>query len=94
MLPEKETVEKQPESVPEVNIEEDLTWYAQEIPNGFQLVDKSPKVRLKMYRTQQQDVYLAEGESLNGVVYREGGTWYLDYYKEGQLVHKTLKIKF
>ena len=94
ILPHKETIEIQQESVPTENIEEDLTWYAQEIPNGFQLVDKSPKVRLKLYRTQQEGVYLAEGESLNGVVYSEGGTWYLDYYQEGKLVHKPLKLKF
>lgn len=94
LLPQKEIVEIQPGSVPSKNIEEDLTWYAQEIPNGFQLVDRSPKVRLKLYRTQQEGVYLAEGESLNGVVYSEGGIWYLDYYKEDQLVHKALKIKF
>lgn len=94
ILPEKETVEIQPESTPPMNMEEDLTWYAQEIPNGFQLVDRSPKVRLKIYRTQQEEVFIAQGESLNGVVYSEGGTWYLDYYKEGKLVHKALKIKF
>ena len=90
----KEVVENQPESLPSKNIEQDLTWYAQEIPNGFQLVDRSPKVRLKLYRTQQEGVYLAEGESLNGIVYNKDGTWYLDYYQEGNPVHKALKIKF
>ncbi len=93
-LPSEEVTRPQSVTVPLVIVEEDLTLYAQEIPNGFQLVDRSPKVRLRLYRTAQEGVFLAEGESVSGVVYSEGDTWYLDYYRDEKLVHKALKIKF
>ncbi|MBT8312219.1 MAG: hypothetical protein HKP23_05210, partial [Flavobacteriaceae bacterium] len=55
---------------------DELTWYAQEIPNGFQLVDKSPKVRLRLYHSKQTGVFLAETDTQHGIVYLEGDTWY------------------
>ncbi|MBT8205232.1 MAG: hypothetical protein KJO20_07650, partial [Eudoraea sp.] len=73
---------------------DELTWYAQEIPNGFQLVDKSPKVRLRLYHSKQTGVFLAETDTQHGIVYLEGDTWYFDYYEQGTLVHKPLNIKF
>ena len=69
-------------------------WYAQEIPNGFQLVDSSPKVRLRIYHTQKEGIFLAKGEDYEGVVYNDQGSWYLDYYLNGELVHQVLNIKF
>jgi hypothetical protein len=38
------------------------TLFAQPIANGYQLVDSTPKVVLKMYRTSQPDSYSANGE--------------------------------
>ncbi len=74
--------------------EEDLTWYAQKIANGYQLVDKSPKVRLRLFHTKQADVFLAESDAHRGIVYQDNGAWYFDYYLEGKLIHKPLDIKF
>ena len=76
------------------NIVESSLWYAQETPNGFQLVDSSPKVRLRIYQTQKEGVYLARGEANEGVVYQDQGSWYFDHYKDGKLVHQLLNIKF
>jgi hypothetical protein len=73
---------------------DDSLWYAQEIPNGFQLVDSSPKVRLRIYQTQKEGVFLAKGEASEGIVYEDRGNWYYDYYLNGKLVHQMLNIKF
>ncbi|MCW5516773.1 hypothetical protein [Muriicola sp. Z0-33] len=69
-------------------------WYAQEIPNGFQLVDSSPKVRLKMYSTSMPNVYLSENEKGNGLVYQKDGQWILEYYDGAVLKTEKLNIKF
>ncbi|MCE2612946.1 hypothetical protein LVD13_08180 [Flavobacteriaceae bacterium D16] len=76
------------------NTNDSWLWYAQEIPNGFQLVDSSPKVVLRIYQTQKRGVYLAKSEERDGIVYEELGSWYFDYYQDGQLMHQTLNIKF
>ena len=68
--------------------------YAQEIPNGFQLVDSAPKVRLKIYKTSLARVYLSENEKGNGLVYEKNGQWLLEYYDGSNLKLEKLNIKF
>ena len=93
VIEEKEEEVQEMADVKPVAIENSL-WYAQEIPNGFQLVDSSPKVRLRIYQTQKEGVFLAKGEQHQGVVYEDQGGWYFDYYQDGKLVHQLLNIKF
>ncbi len=68
--------------------------FAQPIANGYQLVDTTPKVVLKMYRTSQPDNFTAQGEGKNGVVFKKGGEWFFEYYKDDKLVSEKLNIKF
>lgn len=68
--------------------------YAQEIPGGFQLVDSSPKIKLKLYRTSIPDVFTVTHEKDNGVVFKKDGKWYLEYVWGGQLKTEELNIKF
>ena len=69
-------------------------WYAQEIQNGFQLVDSTPKIRLKIYTTSVPDVYLASNEKGNGLVYQKSGVWFFERYEDGKLKTDVLNIKF
>lgn len=69
-------------------------WYAQAIPNGFQLVDSSPKVVLKLFRSSIANTYLAENETSHGLVYQKNGEWWYEYYSGGQLIAEQLNIKF
>ena len=73
---------------------DNMTWYAQEIANGYQLVDRTPEVRLRLYKTKQNGVFLAENDTRHGIVYLKDSTWYFDYYEQGILIHKPLIIKF
>jgi hypothetical protein len=66
--------------------------YAQEIPNGFQLVDKTPKVRFKLLKTSIPDVYSVAGD--NGVVFKKDGKWFIEYYIGNTLKTQELNIKF
>ncbi len=68
--------------------------YAQEIPNGFQLVDNAPKIRLKLYKTSMPNVYTVKHDKDNGVVYKKDGKWYFEYYSGNTLKTEELNIKF
>ncbi len=68
--------------------------YAQELSNGYQLVDSTPKIQLKMYKSSMPNVYVAKGEHNDGVVYSSDGKWFFEYYDEGVMKKKALNIKF
>lgn len=68
--------------------------FAQPIANGYQLVDNTPKVILKIYKTSQQDSYTAVSETKNGVVFKRGNDWIFEYYSNDKLVSEKLNIKF
>lgn len=68
--------------------------FAQQIPNGYQLVDKTPKVVLKIYKTSQPDYFTAQSETKNGAVIKKNGEWFLEYYLDDKPVSEKLFIKF
>lgn len=70
------------------------TWYAQEIPNGYQLVDNTPKVRLKILKTSLPEVFLAVGDNANGLLYREGTRWIWEYYQGNERRTQEIRVKF
>ena len=72
------------------------TLYAQVIPNGYQLIDTTPKKVLTLLKTSVQDCYLTEigtGAS-SSIVFKKNGEWFFEYYKDGTLVSQKLEIKF
>lgn len=66
--------------------------YAQEIANGFQLVDSSPKVVYRMKNTGLDNVFLVEGKS--AIIFKKGNNWVIEYYLGNQLKQEALNIKF
>jgi len=83
---------KQVEAFEKIKPEEVL--FAQPIANGYQLVDTTPKVVLKMYKTSQPDYFTAQGNGINGALIKKGNEWFLEYYKNDQPVSEKLLIKF
>jgi hypothetical protein len=67
---------------------------AQKIENGYQLVDTTPKIVLRLFETSQPNIFLAEGEGKNGIVVKKGTQWFLEYYKNKQLNIEPIDIKF
>ncbi|MCG2459906.1 hypothetical protein K8352_04040 [Flavobacteriaceae bacterium F89] len=96
----------QQQATPEVQSYKDMTpvpsdikkstsvLYAQEISNGYQLVDSTPKIVLKIYKSSLPNVYTAEGEGKNGMVYHRDGKWFFEYYVGDKLTVEELHIKF
>lgn len=68
--------------------------FAQSISNGFQLVDTTPKVVLKIFKTSQVDYYTAVSDIKNGVVFKKNNEWFFEYYENDKLVSEKLDIKF
>lgn len=81
------------------------TLYAQPTPNGYQLIDTSPKKIMTLLKTSLPDCFLANpepgavsgpaaGGTPNGVVFKKDGQWFFEYYKDGTLISQKLTIKF
>ena len=68
--------------------------FAQPLANGFQLVDSTPKVIMKILRTGSKDVFIAEKAQAKGILYNKNGVWTFEYYSAEKLITETYNIKF
>lgn len=71
-----------------------LVLYAQELTNGYQLVDSTPRIVLKMLKSGMADVFIAKTGDQDGLVYRKDGKWYFEYTSEGKVEVEELNIRF
>lgn len=68
--------------------------FAQPTTNGFQVVNNEPKVILRLFNTSQKNVFIAERETIKGVVILKNGQWFFEYYENGKLVSESWNLKF
>ncbi|MEW5676382.1 hypothetical protein ABGT15_08720 [Flavobacterium enshiense] len=68
--------------------------FAQPIANGFQLVDSSPKVVMKLFKTSASNFYIGQKDTAQGVVFNKNNQWIFEYYQNDKLVSEKLEIKF
>ena len=68
--------------------------YAQPIGEGYQLVDNTPKVVMKLMSTSVDNVFLTDYQGNSGVVLQKDGKWFLEYTEGGVKKSKELNIKF
>ena len=71
-----------------------VSLFAQPIENGFQLVDTTPKMILKIYKTSVNNIFLGTKENFNGIVYQKNENWFFEYYLNGKLISEVFTIKF
>ena len=82
-------------SVPNNSAEPDgSVLFAQPIKNGFQLVDSTPKVILKAYKTTNPSIYIASKESIQGVMILKDNQWFFEYYEKDTLMSEKISVKF
>lgn len=82
---------------PKSSVEPDDTpnmLFAQPISNGYQLIDKTPKVVFKIFKTSHPDYFTVQSETINGALIRKNNEWILEYYKDDKPVSEKLLIKF
>lgn len=68
--------------------------FAQPIKNGYQLVDRTPKVVMKIFKTASPERYAAVKGDLNGELNNRNGVWYFDYFQNDQLISEMVEVKF
>ncbi|RAR47033.1 hypothetical protein [Flavobacterium lacus] len=68
--------------------------FAQPTANGFQLVDSTPKVVFKLFKTDNPSMFLAQKGDQNGVVSLKDGSWFFEYQENEKVVSEKLEIKF
>ena len=67
--------------------------FAQPISNGFQLIDASPKVILKIFKTSLPTIFLAIREQVQGVLIQKEGQWFFEYYQNEILISEIINVK-
>lgn len=83
--PEKQALEKETAT-------SGVLLYAQQIPNGYQLVDSTPSIVYILLNTGDKNVFIIKDK--NGTLTRSGDKWIANYYEGDVLVKKELQIKF
>lgn len=82
-------------NVPDNNGEPDGTvLFAQPIKNGFQLIDSTPKVVMKVYKTTNPSIYMASRGDVQGTLVLKENQWYFEYYEKDTLMSEKIKVKF
>ncbi|WP_269223838.1 hypothetical protein [Flavobacterium sp. IMCC34518] len=82
-------------NVPNTSAEPDGTvLFAQPIKNGFQLVDTTPKVVMKAYKTTNPSIYIASKENTQGVMILKDNQWFFEYYEKDTLMSEKITVKF
>ena len=71
-----------------------VVLYAQELENGYQLVDSTPKIVMTLRKTSLSDIYSANSDQRSGIVFKKDGKWLFEYVKDGQTIQEELDIKF
>ena len=80
-------------------VESDLEFenilVAETIKLGFLLIDPTTStIVLKLYKTSNENVFIANSNSINGVVIKKGQEIFFEYYQDKQLISKKLNVTF
>ena len=68
--------------------------YAQPTETGYQLIDKTPKVVMKLMKTSQPDSFIAIKNGVQGSLINKNNQWFFEYYKDDKLVSEPISVKF
>lgn len=80
-------------------VESDLEFknllVAETIKSGYLLIDPSTStIVLKLYKTSNENVFIANSNFINGVVIKKDQEIFLEYYQDKQLISKKLNVSF
>ncbi len=77
-----------------VTVASDEILFAQPIANGFQLIDSSPKVILKIYKSSNANTFIAVKGNLQGILIQKDAQWFFEYYQNAVLMSEKIGIRF
>ncbi len=75
-------------------ITNDLLLYAQPMTNGYQLLDNSSNVTMKLLNSSTENVFIGQAGDISGMVFQRDGIWIFEYYSGTKRVQEELNIKF
>ncbi|MFB9077427.1 hypothetical protein ACFFWB_08460 [Flavobacterium procerum] len=81
-------------ATPVVDVSDPNLLYAQPTENGYQLIDKTPKVVMKLLKTSRPDSFIAIKEGVQGSLNAKDNQWYFEYYQNDKLVSEKVSVKF
>lgn len=83
-----------PESSININAKSVDVLYAQPTETGYQLIDKTPKVVMKLMKTSQPNSFIAIRDGVQGSLINKNNEWYFEYYKDEKLISEPIAVKF
>ena len=81
-------------AAPVADVKDPNLLYAQPTENGYQLIDKTPKVVMKLLKTSRPDSFIAIKDGIQGSLNAKDNQWFFEYYKNDQLVSEKVSVKF
>jgi hypothetical protein len=81
-------------STPIADVSDPNLLYAQPTENGFQLIDKTPKVVMKLLKTSRPDSFIAIKDGIQGSLNAKDNQWFFEYYQNDKLVSEKVSVKF
>lgn len=67
---------------------------AQPMANGYQLVDSTSKIVMKIFKTSSAERFTAVKGDVNGELINRNGIWYFDHFENEKLVSEKIEVKF
>ena len=68
--------------------------YAQATTTGYQLIDNTPKVVMKLMKTSQPNFFIAIKDAIQGSLILKENQWYFEYYQNDKLISEKIAVKF
>lgn len=81
-------------STPVADTSDPNLLYAQPTENGYQLIDKTPKVVIKLLKTSRPDSFIAIKDGVQGTLNAKDNQWFFEYYQNDKLVSEKISVKF
>lgn len=70
------------------------TLYAQEIENGYQLIDSTPRIIMKLTKTSNPDLFLVKYGEVDAILMKKNNNWVIEYTLGSRFISEVLNIKF
>jgi hypothetical protein len=94
LSPQAQVVTTTAVAAPVADMKDPNLLYAQPTENGYQLIDKTPKVVMKLLKTSRPDSFIAIKDGVQGSLNAKDNQWFFEYYKNDQLVSEKVSVKF
>ncbi len=72
----------------------DSILFAQPIENGFQIIDTTPKVIMKIYKTSNPSCFIAYKGNNQGVLVNKDNQWFFEYFTNSKMFSEKIEINF